>query len=257
MTEGLVLTDLDEHGVLTVTLNRPQRRNAFNQAAFLALGRALSRANDDPGVAVVLLTGAGDDFSSGLDLADPGRDDGGKPPFEQMMDALCALDKPLVAAARGCAIGFGATVLFHCDLAYLGVSTKLRMPFASLGLVTEAAAAYLGPARIGHKHAAELIFTAEWFDAEKALAYGMATQVLPDDVLLERATDKAREIAQWPVDSLVEIKRTMKAMHEDRIALARTLEIRGFAKLMGGPANVEAFSAFMEKRPPDFKQFRK
>ncbi|MGB5809103.1 MAG: enoyl-CoA hydratase-related protein [Polyangiales bacterium] len=257
MTDAPVLTELDDHGVLTVTLNRPTRRNAFDQAAFLGLAKALAEANEDPQVAVVLLTGAGADFSSGLDIADAGVDDGGQPPFEQMMDALCALDKPLVAAARGCAIGFGATVLFHCDVAYLGTSTKLRMPFASLGLVTEAAAAYLGPARIGHKQAAELIFTAEWFDANKALAYGIATQVFSDEELVSRALEKAREIAQWPVDSLVEIKRIMKAVHTDRIAMARKLEIQGFEKLMGGPANVEAFTAFLEKRAPDFKQFRK
>ena len=151
MTDELVLTDLDQEGVLTVTLNRPERKNAFNSGAFLALRDALARANEDARVAVVLLTGAGEDFSSGLDLSDVGSDQDGEPPFEQMMDALCALDKPLVVAARGCAIGFGATVMFHADVVYLGSSTKLRMPFASLGLVTEAAAAYLGPATIGRK----------------------------------------------------------------------------------------------------------
>lgn len=257
MTDEPVLTDLDDEGVLTITLNRPKRRNAFNTATFLALERELKRANDDPRVAVTLLTGAGDDFSSGLDLSDIDMNQEGDVPFEQMMDALCALDKPLLSAAHGCAIGFGTTVLFHSDVVYLGQSTKLRMPFASLGLVTEAGAAYLGPATIGRKQAAELIFTAEWFGPEKALNYGIATQVFPDDELLPRARDKAREIAQWPVDSLVEIKRIMKAMHADKIALARKLELEGFDKLMGGEANMEAFSAFMEKRTPDFKQFRK
>lgn len=257
MTADLVLTDLDDDGVLTITLNRSKRRNAFNSAAFLALRNALNRANADPKVAVTLLTGAGRDFSSGLDLSDIDTNQDGEPPFEQMMDALCALDKPLISAARGCAIGFGTTVLFHSDIVYLADSTKLRMPFASLGLVTEAGAAYLGPATIGYKQAAELFFTAEWFDADKALDYGIATQVFPDDELLPRALAKAREIAQWPVDSLVEIKRTMKAMHTDSVARARKLELEGFGKLMGGEANVEAFSAFMERRPPNFKQFRK
>lgn len=257
MTDELVLADLDDDGVLTITLNRPQRRNAFNSATFLALGRALKRANEDPKVAVALLTGGGEDFSSGLDLSDIDTNPDEEPPFERMMDALCALDKPLISAARGCAIGFGTTVLFHSDVVYLGQSTKLRMPFASLGLVTEAGAAYLGPATIGYKQAAELIFTAEWFGADKALAYGIATQVFPDDDLLPRALDKAREMAQWPVESLVEIKRIMKAMHKDKVARARKLELEGFGKLMGGVANVEAFTAFLEKRSPDFKQFRK
>ena len=257
MTDALVLADLDDEGVVTITLNRPKRRNAFNSAAFLALGQALTRANEDPRVAVALLTGAGEDFSSGLDLSDIDTNQDEEPPFEQMMNALCAFDKPLVSAARGCAVGFGATVLFHSDVVYLGQSVKLRMPFASLGLVTEAGAAYLGPATIGYKQAAELIFTAEWFGSDKALEYGIATQVFADDELLPRAREKAREIAQWPVESLVEIKRIMKAMHSDKIALARKLELEGFGKLMGGDANVEAFTAFMEKRLPDFKQFRK
>ena len=102
-----------------------------------------------------------------------------------------------------------------------------------------------------------MIFTAEWFGAEKARAYGIATDVFDDAELMERATSKAHEIAQWPIESLVEIKRIMKAVHVEQIARARKLELEGFGKLMGGPANMEAFSAFMEKRPPDFKQFRK
>ena len=257
MSEPPVLQALDDEGVLTITMNRPDRRNAFNSDAFLALGHAFSEANRDPKVAVVLLTGAGDDFSSGLDLSAIDMSREGEPPFERMMDAICAFDKPLVCAAKGCAIGFGATVLFHADLVYLGESTKLRFPFASLGLVTEAAAAYLGPATIGHKQAAELLFTAEFFDAAKALEYGMATRVLPDAELMRTALAKAREIAQWPIDSLVEIKRIMKAMHGDKVQRARQLEMEGFEKLMGSPATMEAFSAFMERRSPDFKQFRK
>ena len=257
MSDPLVLSSLDSEGVLTLTMNRPARRNAFNSEAFLALGRAFGEANTDPRVAVVLLTGAGDDFSSGLDLSaiDMSRD--GEPPFERLMDSLCAFDKPLVCAAKGCAIGFGATVLFHADVVYLGKSAKLRFPFVSLGLVSEAGAAYLGPATIGHKQAAELLFTAEFFDADKAVEYGIATRALSDDELLPTALDKAREIAQWPIDSLVELKRIMKAMHGDKVTQARKLEMEGFEKLMGSPANMEAFSAFMERRAPDFKRFRK
>lgn len=256
MSEELVLRTLDEDGVLTLTMNRPSRRNAFNSEAFLALGHAFHEANADPRVAVVLLTGAGDDFSSGLDLSalDMNRD--GEPPFERMMDSICAFEKPVVCAAKGFAIGFGATVLFHADVVYLGESAKLRFPFASLGLVTEAAAAYLGPATIGHKQAAELLFTAELFDAKKALDYGMATRVLPDSELLSIALAKSREIAQWPIESLVGIKRIMRAMHGDKVARARELEMEGFERLMGSPANMEAFSAFMERRPPNFRQFR-
>jgi enoyl-CoA hydratase/carnithine racemase len=257
MSDPLVLTDLDDDGVLVVTMNRPARRNAFNSEAFLALRDAFADAKANPKVAVVVLTGAGDDFSSGLDLSAIDMNQEEEPPFERMMDAICAFDKPLVCAAKGCAIGFGATVLFHADVVYLGQSAKMRFPFASLGLVTEAAAAYLGPATIGYKQAAELLFTAELFGADKALEYGIATRIYSDDELLPKALQKAREMAQWPIEALVEIKRIMKAMHDDKVATARKLEMEGFGKLMGSPANMEAFSAFIERRSPDFKQFRK
>jgi enoyl-CoA hydratase/carnithine racemase len=257
MSEDLVLRDLDDEGVMTLTFNRPERRNAFNPGLFRAVADAVAEVNEDPRVAVVVLTGAGDDFSSGLDLAEFGGDDSEPQPFELMMDSICALDKPLLAAAKGCAIGFGVTSLFHCDVVYLGESARMRMPFASLGLVTEAAACYLAPEVMGRKQAAELIFTAGWFDAAKALDYGIATAVVPDAELQSTTLAKAREIAQWPVSSLVEIKRIMKATHADSIERARKLEFDAMRKLGGGPENSEAITAFLSKREPDFKQFRK
>jgi enoyl-CoA hydratase/carnithine racemase len=257
MSEDLVLRDLDDEGVMTLTFNRPERRNAFNPGLFRAVAEAVAEVNDDPRVAVVVLTGAGDDFSSGLDLAEFAGDDSEPQPFELMMNAICDLDKPLLAAAKGCAIGFGVTALFHCDVVYLGESARMRMPFASLGLVTEAAACYLAPEVMGRKQASELIFTAAWFDAAKALDYGIATAVVPDAELHTITLAKAREIAQWPVSSLVEIKRIMKAAHSDAIGRARKLEMKGMMKLAGGPENVEAITAFLSKRDPDFKQFRK
>lgn len=257
MSEPVVLTHLDDEGVLRITMNRPERRNAMNPEAFRATGEAFAEANSNPGVAAVLLTGAGDDFSSGLDLTAPIDSSGGPQPFEVMMDAICALEKPLVAAVRGCGIGFGMTVLFHCDVVYVGESVRLRMPFANLGLVTEAAASYLAPLAIGPKQAAELLYTADWVDAQRALDYGIATRIYPDEDILAEATAKARQIAQWPVTSLVEMKRLVKSFHSESITKARSMENDAMARLFGGAENKEAISAFIEKRKPDFKQFRK
>ena len=257
MTQALALTQLDEEGVFTITMNRPERRNAMNPDAFRAVGEAFVRAQSDPKIATVLLTGAGDDFSSGMDLTASQQSSSGPPPFEFMMDAICALEKPLVAAVRGCAIGYGMTVLFHCDVVYVGESVRMRMPFANLGLVTEAASCYMAPLAIGQKQAAELLFTADWVDAARAVEYGIATRSYPDDRLLAEATAKARQMAQWPTSSLVEMKRMLKSFHTDQIRTARTLESAGMAKLFGGPENKEAIQAFIEKRKPDFKQFRK
>ncbi|MBC8187575.1 MAG: enoyl-CoA hydratase/isomerase family protein [Proteobacteria bacterium] len=253
----VVLTDLDDEGVFTITMNRPERRNAMNSNAFRATGEAFAEANSNPAIAAVLLTGAGEDFSSGLDLTAPIDSSGGPQPFELLMDSICALEKPLIAAVRGCGIGFGMTVLFHCDIVYAAKSVRLRMPFANLGLVTEAAASYLAPLVIGPKQAAELLYTADWVDAERALEYGIATRIYPDEDVLTEAIAKARQIAQWPVSSLVEMKRLVKSFHTESIAKARSLENDAMAKLFGGPENKEAITSFIEKRKPDFKQFRK
>lgn len=258
MSTPLALTHLDDEGVLTITMNRPERRNAMNEDAFRAVGEAFARAQSDIGVATVLLTGAGEDFSSGLDLtAPPGPRSEGPPAFEFMMDAICALEKPLVAAVRGCAIGYGMTVLFHCDVVYVGESVRMRMPFANLGLVTEAAACYMAPLAIGRKQAAELLFTADWVDAARAVEYGIATRSLPDDRVLAEATAKARQMAQWPTSSLMAMKRMMGSFHADQVRAARALERENMARLFGGPENKEAIRAFIEKRKPDFRQFRK
>lgn len=256
MNDPLVLTHLDEDGVLTIRHNRPERRNAMSPGAFKAVAEAFSEARTNPKVAVVLLTGAGEDFSSGLDLTAPPDTSGGAQPFELLMDAICALDKPLVAAVRGCAIGYGMTVLFHCDVVYVGDSVRMRMPFANLGLVTEAAACYLAPLALGPKQAAELLYSADWVDAERAVAYGIATRRVPDDELLATATERARQIAQWPISSLVEMKRMLKSFHVDKIAQARALEGEAMQRLFGSPENKEAIQAFIERREPDFKQFR-
>lgn len=257
MTSPLALTHLDEEGVLTITMNRPERRNAMNPDAFRAVGEAFVRAQTDPAVAVVLLTGAGDDFSSGMDLTASHQPSGGPPPFELMMDAICALEKPLVAAVRGCAIGYGMTVLFHCDVVYVGESVRMRMPFANLGLVTEAASCYMAPLVMGQKQAAELLYTADWVDAARAVEYGIATRAHPDDRVLAEATAKARQMAQWPTSSLMEMKRMLKSFHGANVRTARALETAGMSKLFGGPENREAIQAFVEKRKPDFRQFRK
>ena len=172
------------------------------------------------------------------------------------MQALCAFDKPLVAAARGVAVGFGATFLFHCDGVYAGQSLRLRLPFVSLGVVPEAAASFLLPAMIGTRRAAELLFTAEWVDAARALDLGIATRVLPDAELLGGALEKAREIARWPVSALQATKQALLRARADGVRAALETEAALMAKLAGSPENIEAVVAFLEKRPPDFARFR-
>jgi enoyl-CoA hydratase/carnithine racemase len=241
-----------EHRILQIRFNRPEKKNAFNRAGWLGLRDALVRAREDDDVSVVVLSGAGKDFSAGVDLTDFSGDPSEQPPFEQMMDELCKLDKPLLAAAKGVAIGFGATALFHCDVVYVGESLRMRLPFVNLGLVPEAASSYLLQVMIGSRRAAELFYTAEWIDAARALETGIATRVLADDDLLTTTLAKAAEIAQWPMRSLRATKRCLMEAHRGGIAAARKAEMDGMVQQAGSPENVEAIMAFMEKRKPNW-----
>lgn len=255
---SVLLSQLDDHGILHITFNRPDKKNAFNRPAWQALADELNQAKDNPAVACVLFTGAGKDFSSGMDLSDfSGDGSSAEHPFYTAQQAVVDFDKPMVAAAKGIAVGGGATLLFHCDVVYVGESLKMRLPFANLGLVPEFAASYMLQAMIGSRRAAELFYTAEWIDADRAVSVGIATDKCTDDALLNHALEKAKQIAQWPVRSLQETKRCLKAAHTIGLNAAVKIEREGMDKLAGGPENIEAVMAFIEKREPDFKQFRK
>jgi len=259
VSEAHILKNLDDYGVLTVTLNRPEKKNAINRVMWQGLYEAFEEAYKDDHVIVVVLTGAGDNFSTGMDITESrSGDTGSEPePYSLFTDTVSRFDKPLLAAAKGAGIGGGATILFHCDLVYVGESVRLRYPFASLGLVTELAASYLMQMALGPQQTAELLFTAEWIDCSRAVETGIARAVFPDDELLERTLEKAREIAQWPLSSLREIKRCLKLPREAGIKAALVAEDKSMKKLMGSPENMEAFAAFVEKRRPDFRKFRK
>jgi len=257
-----VFRELDDDGVLLVTLNRPQKKNAFNDPQWDGLRDALADAREDPRIAAVVVTGAGDDFSAGQDLAafgasDEAREDGHPNGYAGCMEALVAFDKPLLAAAKGVGVGIGATFLFHCDIVYVGESVRLRLPFVALGLVPECASSYMLQQVIGSQKAAELFYTAEWIDAGQAVDLGMAAGVFPDAQLLDATLATAREIAAFPVSSLQATKRTLLRAHRDGIREALEAEDAGMRAMAGSPENVEAVRAFLEKRPPDFKQFRK
>ncbi len=239
-----------EGGVLLLTLNRPERRNALDSGLFSGLAKALDDAREDDAVRVVVLVGAGGNFCSGMDLTSS-FDDGAKP-FEDCADAVAAFDKPMIAAVTGTAIGGGATIPFHCDVVYVGESLRMRLPFVSLGLVPEFASSYMLQANIGARRAAELMYTAEWIDADRAYEVGIATRVYNDDELLERALEKAREMAQWPMNSLRETKRTLRLGHRAGIAAAMKAESEAMMRQAGSPENIEAVKAFIEKRPPNF-----
>ena len=258
----LVIKHYDD-GVLTLTMNVPKKKNAFAKAMLQQLNAALTEANTDSSVACVILTGAEGNFSSGADLTefgdggdDQGSDAMAKHPFGKMCRIINDFEKPLIGVAQGIAIGGGATMLFHCDIVYVGESLRMRLPFANLGVVPEFGSSYTLASIIGTRQAAELMYTAEWINADRAVEVGIATRAFADSELMEKAREKAHEIAQWPVVGLVETKRLMRAPHKAAIDNAYQREEAAMLKRAGSPENIEAIMAFLEKRQADFRQFR-
>ncbi|CAN5413451.1 enoyl-CoA hydratase/isomerase family protein [soil metagenome] len=248
----------DEARVRTLTLDRPEALNAFNEALYDATAQALLDAAADPDVAVVLLTGNGRGFSAGTDLlemhqlaTDPAFQRGTHG-FLGLLDALVAFPKPLICAVNGVGLGIGATILGFADLAFMSSSARLKCPFTSLGVAPEAASSYLLPLLIGRQNAAWLLMSAEWVGAEQAREMGLVWRVCEPDDLLPEARRHAELLAARPISSLVAVKHTMIEPLRAEIATARERENAAFAELMGGPANLEALAAFAEGREADF-----
>ena len=248
----------DENRVRTLTLDRPEALNAFNEALYDATAEALLEAASDPAVAVVLLTGNGRAFSAGTDLLEMHQlatnpdFERGKHGFLGLVDALAAFPKPLVCAVNGLGLGIGATILGFADLAFMASTARLKCPFTSLGVAPEAASSYLFPQLLGRQNAAWMLLSAEWVGAAEALEMGLVWKVCEPDELLPEARKHAELLAARPISSLVAVKRTMLDPVRDQIAAARERENAAFAELMGGPANLEALTAFAEGREPDF-----
>lgn len=248
----------DDRRVRTLTLDRPEALNAFNEELYDATADALLAAAEDPGVAVVLLTGAGRAFSAGTDLLEMHQlatnpdFPRGKHGFIGLVDALVDFPKPLVVAVNGLGLGIGATILGFADLGFMAADARLKCPFTSLGVAPEAASSYLFPALVGRQHAAWALLSSEWISADEAREMGLVRQVCAPEELMATARRHAEVLATKPISSLVAVKGTMTAPHRDAIRAARDRENAAFAELMGGPANIEALTAFAEGREPDF-----
>lgn len=253
---GLLLDD--QNRVRTLTLDRPEALNAFNEALYDATAQALLDAASDPAVAVVLLTGNGRAFSAGTDLlemhqlaTDPAFERG-EHGFLGLLDALVAFPKPLICAVNGLGLGIGATILGYADLAFMSTEAKLKCPFTSLGVAPEAASSLLFPRLIGQQNAAWMLLSSEWISAAEALEMGLVWKVCDPEDLLPTARRHAELLAARPISSLIAVKATMLAPVRAEIVAARERENACFAELMGGPANLEALTAFAEGRQPDF-----
>jgi enoyl-CoA hydratase/carnithine racemase len=244
------------NGVATVEIARPERKNALTLAMYDDLARALQSAQADPAVRAVLITGQPGIFTSGNDLEDflarpPQGEDS---PVFRFMQGLLDLDKPLIAAVTGAAIGIGTTMLLHCDLVYVSDEARLAMPFTALGLVPEFASSLLVTQRLGMVRAAEKLLLGDPFTGAEAVECGIANAVLPAGEVLPHARRMAERFNLLPPQAVRETKRLMRTPQTAAIREAIVAEAQQFAVRVRSPEAREAFQAFFEKRSPDFSR---
>lgn len=248
-----VLTHIED-GVMTITLNRLERKNSITSAMYAVLADAIAQAEKDPAIRVAVLQGHETVFSAGNDIGDflnqpPSGQDS---PVFRFLRSIAGFPKPLVAAVCGPAVGIGTTMLFHCDFVYAGDNAAFSMPFVNLGLCPEAAASLLVPQMLGYHRAAEALLLGEPFMAEAALEVGLVNRVVPPMEANGVARSIARKLAVKPPSSLAETKRLMKTSMHRQVLEQMAQEGISFGRMLGEPAAKEAFGAFMDKRKPDF-----
>lgn len=241
-TGGEVLRVERGEGYRLLTFDRPAALNAFDQALWRATADALEDAAADDDVRCVVLTGAGRAFTAGQDLgelSDPSVFEGQEPGYQRFMPVLEAFPKPVIAAVNGVGVGIGLTMLLHCDVVLISTEARLRAPFMSLGVTTEASASVLMPAAMGWQRAAEVLLTEPWLDADDAVAAGLALRAVPPEDLMEQALELARHVGTLPLGPVVETKRLLLAGRLEAVRAARVREVSAFERLIGGIRGAE------------------
>ena len=236
LTEPEVLFH-DDGRVRIVTLNRPDRVNAFTASAYRGLARVLNDADTAGDVSVVLMRGSGRGFSSGVDLASAAEQDPtlGET-FDDLIESLLQFSKPLLAAVHGAAVGFGATILLHCDLVLVSDTARLRYPFTALGTTPEAGSSSLLPRFVGFQRAADLLLTSRWISGTDAAEIGLAARCYPEESLHSEALATARALTELPDAALVAAKRLLRADMATAVrdALGRErVEVRALHEALG------------------------
>ena len=251
-----VLRAIDD-GVMTLSLNRAEKRNALTDAMYGALAEGLAAAAADPQVRVVVIRAEGDSFSGGNDIGDfmqvamSGRPQGEMNVF-RVLKALAGFEKPLVGVVKGHAVGIGLTLLLHCDLVYAAEDAKISAPFVNLALAPEAASSILLPARIGHARAFAMFALGQVIDGRTAEAWGLANGYAPAGEIDAMALAAARELAKRPPGSVSATKTLMRDV-EAMLAAMQREDTAWTTRLYSAEAR-EAFSAFIERRAPDFSK---
>lgn len=243
--------------VQVLSFNRAHKKNAITAAMYAQLAEGILAAEADPTLRVILIQGHPEAFSAGNDLEDflkhPPTD--GEAPVFRFLYAISEATKPIVAAVSGNAVGVGTTMLLHCDVVYAAETARFSLPFSQLALCPEAASSWLLPRVAGYQRAAEKLLFGEPFDVNEAVAMGFVNRVVPAAELQEFAARRAAQLAAMPAGSLRVTKQLMKGDSARNVRERIGEEALEFGKRLVSPEAREAFTAFFEKRKPDFTQF--
>jgi enoyl-CoA hydratase/carnithine racemase len=249
-----IKTELSSSGVLTVTISRPDKKNALTNDMYGALADAIARANDDDAIRVLLIQADGDTFTAGNDVSEFAAQSTGNMPEERnvvrFLRGLANATSPIIAAVQGKAVGVGTTMLLHCDYVLLSDDAQLITPFVNLALVPEAASSYLLPLRIGHARAFEMFSLGQPVSAERAVEWGIANRTTSAAELRAEAKLIAAKIAAKPAGSLTAMKRLMR--NAEKLVAQMDAESTIFVERLASAEAKEAFAAFAQKRQPDF-----
>ena len=258
-----ILLDRLENGVLTLTLNRPERLNAFDGALIEALSAGIKRAGRDPECRAVLITGAGRGFCAGADLANRAFAPGDtRPDLGQALEkglnpiirGIRNLPKPVVCAVNGPAAGAGANIALACDIVLAAKSAKFLQAFARIGLIPDAGGTFILPRLVGDARARALMMLAEPIGAEEAQAVGMIYRAVDDEDLMGEARTVAERLAAGPTHALGLMKRALAASPTNSFDAQLDLERDLQREAGGGDEYVEGVRAFLDKRPTDFRR---
>ena len=256
MSELVVVSD-PRPAVRLITLRRPEKKNALTRAMYDAVTSALKVADAERGVRVVCLTGAGDAFTAGNDIADfrsappPVSHEAGAGGF---IAAVAGMGKPVIAAVNGLAVGIGTTILLHCDLVYAAAGARFQLPFVNLGIVPEAGSTLILPGWLGRRRAAELLLFGEPLTAAAAERWGLVNCVFPEGEMMDRVLERAETLAAKPTRVVKLIKRLFTTPATSVRHRAEE-EMRLLVEQLDAPEAKEAMQAFIERRQPNFSGF--
>lgn len=233
--------------ILRIQLNRPEKKNALTPAMYDALREAIERADAEPDIRVITISGSGDSFCAGNDL-NAFLDDPGSDAAARFIKAIASAKTPIVAAVNGVAVGVGLTMLLHCDLVYAAESAKFNFAFIDLGLLPEAGSSYLLPRMLGYSRAAELLLLGEPFDADKARECGIVTQVVAADELDELAQSKATQLAAKPAEALRQTKMLLRRGSATAVDETMDVELGMIAERLVSDETRAIMQAFFARR---------